>query len=261
MKRVLNSTTSVLFFLMLVVIIGVFVFSLQQEIAPPLNAEGSQQSQSGYPGPIQSNEPVTSESVNAYPGPTESTNSASVPSTCIQNPQWETFTDQVAGYSISFPSSARLSQIDTLQKYDSIQIVLYSSCFDASCLSSDTIELIIWGNSDNLSIKDFVEQKLAESGSAAEELAKLDVPFDILKNGGQYMEVANKQAIRIQDTDRSIEISRILGLANPRVFIPHGDLVLEIYIAPPDAHQTFTPCRSTLKQFDQILDSLQLFSK
>jgi hypothetical protein len=247
---------------MIVVIIGVFVFSLQQEIAPPLNAEGSQQPQPGYPGPIQSNEPVVaSESINAYPGPTESTNSASTSSTCIQNPPWETFTDQDAGYSLSFPSSARLSQIDTLQEYDNIQIVLYSSCFDSSCLSSDTIELIIWENSDNLSIKDFVEQRLAEGGSATEELAKLDVPFDILKNGGQYMEIANKQAIRIQDTNRSIEISMILGLANPRVFVPHGDLVLEIYVAPPDAHQTFTPCRSTLKQFDQILDSLQLFAK
>ena len=113
MKRVLNSTTSILFFLMLVVVIGVFVFSLQQEIAPPLNAEGSQPSQSGYPGPIQSDELVALESVNAYPGPMESTNN--IISTCIQNPKWETFTEQSAGYSIDYPSSARLSDIDTGQ--------------------------------------------------------------------------------------------------------------------------------------------------
>lgn len=259
MKRVLNSTTSVLFFLVLVVVIGVFIFSLQQETAPPLNAEGFQQSQSGYPGPIRSNEPVASESVNAYPGPTESTNSAS--STCIQNPQWEIFTDQITGYSISFPSSAHLSQSNTKQIYNSVRIVLNSSCFDSSCRGSDTIKLIVWENPDKLPIEDFVEQKLSESGSAVQELAKLDGPFDILKSGGQYIEVADKQAIRIQDTNRSIESSKILGLANPRVFVPHGDLVLEIYIAPPDAHQTFTPCRSTLKQFDQILESLQLLSK
>ena len=121
--------------------------------------------------------------------------------------------------------------------------------------------IIVWENSENLSIKDFVEQKLSEDSYAEAELAKWNGTFDILKSGGQYIEIANKQAIRIQDKNRSVELSNIIGLANPRVFVPHGKLVIELYIGPPDAHQSFTPCGGSLKQFDQILESLQLFSK
>jgi hypothetical protein len=121
------------------------------------------------------------------------------------------------------------------------------------------MEIIIWENPENFSIKAFVEQRLSQGTSAQEELAQREMPFDILQDGGQYVNVADTQSIRIQDTDRSLGKISILGLANPRVFVPHGDLVFEIYIGPPDAHQSFTPCGSSLKQFDQILESLQLF--
>lgn len=256
MKRILNGTTNILFFLIFIGLVGIFAFSLQQGMASPPDTEVSQQAQSSYPGPIQSNEPVVRESANAYPGPSESKNSTL--STCIQNPRWETYTEQNAGYSISFPSSARLSAIDVGQEYKIIQISLDSSCFDISCRDSDSMGIIVWENLENLPIKDFVERKLSEDSYAETELAKRSSTFDILKNGGQYVEIANAQAIRIQDKNRSVELSNIIGLANPRVFVPHGKLVIEFYIGPPDAHQSFTPCRGSLKQFDHILESLQL---
>lgn len=243
MKQILKYLAYVSLTLMFLVLTEVFVSRLKR-----------------VAGTVSSNA-VFDESMSAYPISAESPPVVNLDH-CLPTRQKELFTHPTAGYSLEYPSTTRfrLMQSNTKPKYDSVRIILRASCFDLMCRGSNRMEIIVKENQNKLPIKEFVEQKLSSTGSAEKLLSKLDTPFNILEYGGSYVKVADQQAIRIQDHNRSIEMIAVLGVANPRVFVPHGEFVLELYIGSSYGLESFTPCVSAIRQFDRIVQSLKLFS-
>jgi len=248
MKRFFSNVIAALLALSILVALILSLQPTRERISQPASADENQ-TQSAYPAP--DTESQRAESMSPYPPPLPlSNNEDNRTDSCNDVGEWVAYTNPKAGYSINYPKESLIREsAESVKGFKDISIVLYPSCYGEQCGGSNKIIVAIRENLQHLPIEDFVEQEFNLHSSPPFGNSLIN-----FQESGRYITVANIQALRIEDG---------ITLAKPDIFIPHGDIVIWVYISRPDGDGAVppfdSPCDTTLKLLDEILSSLSLF--
>jgi len=248
MKRFFSNMTAALLALIILVVLIISLQPTRERISQLVSADEIQ-TQSAYPAP--DIERQQAESVSPYPPPLPLTsNKGNGTDLCIDVGEWVAYTNSEAGYSIKYPKESLTRELTgAVKEFKDISIKLYPSCYGEQCSGSNKVIVAIRENPQHLPIEDFVEQEFSLHSSPP-----LENSLTNFQESSHFISVANVQALRIEDG---------ITLAKPDIFIPHGDIVIWVYISRPNGDGAVppfdSPCDTTLKLLDEILSSLSLF--
>lgn len=249
MKRFFSNVIAALLALSILVALILSLQPTRERISQSVSAD-EYQAQSAYPAP--DTESQQAEAISPYPPPLPlSNNEDNKTDSCLDVGEWVAYTNPKAGYSINYPKESLIREsTESIKGFKNISIVLYPSCYGEQCSGSNKVIIAIRENPQHLPIEEFVEQEfnLHTSPPFGNSLINF-------QESGHYITVANLQALRIEDG---------ITLAKPDIFIPHGDIVIWVYISRSDGDGAVPPfdppCDTTLRLLDEILTSLSLFS-
>lgn len=226
--------------------------SAPQKTAEPAAVE------SPYPPPATATPPLPTPTLDAplaYPPPGNAPEPSATPDRCVGMGQWLTFTDPVAGYTISYPGEASVQATNNPQMKDvyiSASFRVLTDCYNIGCSGLNSIYIHVYHNPDLLALQPFIEQTFHLYDSS--EFPNLTTNYE---ETGYFTKAGAGQDIRAFRIENGVTLT---GGVN--VFIENEDRVLLIGASrtskgamPPYA----PPCIKSLEILDTMLNSLILF--
>lgn len=170
---------------------------------------------------------------------------------CANMGQWLTYTNQAAGFSIQYPSEAKVHNpalADVTQDHSRIvSFTLYPHCYtDSQGCNSDQVSIQVLQNPQELQINEFIEQEFQLTTSPPSKDASKNY-----QETGYFVDIGGVHSFRVE--------AGIRPAAQPEIFVPHGNRVLLIAIGRGMMPPFGPPCKQILQLLDQMLNTLILF--
>lgn len=213
--------------------------------------------ESPYPPPATATPSLPTPTLDAplaYPPPGNAPEPSATPDYCVGMGQWLTFTDPVAGYSISYPGEAIFiysAAPKTDFSYLSFRINVSTNCYNVGCSGLNTIGVMVFPNPDLLELQPFIEQTFY-----LDELSESSILVTNYEETGYFTKTGDDQDIRAFRIENGVTPD---GGVN--VFIANVDRVILIAASrtskgnmPPFD----PPCVKTLEILDMMLSTLVL---